>query len=175
MKRFTVRDLALIASMSAIVVLSSAVYLVYFMIIVLTISLKRMHIYPIVIISAILNWWLFFSSNELLINILFWPLLVFIIHLNLPVIFNIKKGEPLVITDKSRNIYLFVISLVTILTFNLLGAFINGLLFSSVEASLIAGLWFYIVQGLISALLVLFLGFYLQRRIHDLLLKVGIQ
>lgn len=175
MKHFTVRDLALIASMSAIVVLSSAIYLVYFMLIVLTLCLKKVHMYLVAIISAIINWWLFLSSNELLINIIFWPLLVLIIRLNFSIIFNVKKGDPLVITDKSRSIYLFVISLISILTINLIGAFINGLLFSSVEASLIAGLWFYTIQGFISALLVLFLGFYLQKRISAILLKTGVK
>jgi len=90
MIRFTVKDIAIIASLSAIVVLSSAIYMVYFMLIVLALSLKRSHMYLIALISAILYWWLFFTADVLLINIVFWPLLVFVIHLSFRWIFVLE-------------------------------------------------------------------------------------
>ncbi len=169
MSRFTVKDIALIASLSAIVILSGMIYMVYFMLIVLTLSVKKVHMHLIALISAILNWWIWSSADLLLINILFWPLLVLIIQLSSRYIFNVKKGEALVVNDKSRRIALFIVSLVAILFINLLGAYINGLLFSTVEAALMTGLWFFIIQGFISALLILFFGFYLQKRIQLLL------
>jgi uncharacterized membrane protein len=74
---------------------------------------------------------------------------------------------------QTQSINLFIISLITILTINLLGAYINGLIFSTVEASLIQGLWFYTIQGFLSALLVLIFGFYLQSRIQKLIERVS--
>lgn len=162
----SIRDIALIAVISAILALTSYILIMPFVLIVMALALEKKHIYPISIITAVAVFMLWGFDLYYLVNLFFLPLIVLTIHLSLLLISgNQEKNE----TSKLHRFYISLMAFLIVLITNFLNIIFSGLIYGTLEATLMQYALSNILSAVGNGLLVYIIGFYLQRRLQELL------
>ncbi len=161
-------EFVLIALLSAMVIASSTIYLIFFMLTILTISFKFRLVLPISLITAVLNWLIFMQSTALIVNIVAWPLFVSILK-----ILTLKLKVSTAV-ERPKSPYLFLTTFLLIGLVNLGGVLFNTWFLATPFQEMLNSLWFYALHTILNALLVFFLAYYFKKRLADLGAKMGV-
>src|SRR5690606_14227133 len=113
---YSVKDITLVAVVSAILALSSYIMIMPFLFIVCVISLKKSHIIPISLVTSIAIYLIGGYKLYSLTNLLFLPLIAITILLLMHFVYNQKTNDIICLTRNNRIKY----HLFTLISFSLI-------------------------------------------------------